>query len=242
MSRAKRDAGPARHTQAGSGTPEQSKESAAQAPPAGALSPREARRQQRIDLSREQILDTAEQLFGERGYHDSGLKEVAERCEFSVGSVYSFFDGKDALYQAVLLRRSDGQVAEMHRIADGTASADKRLLEMARLQIDYFRRYPAWGRLTTRVLTPGLSTTAEIPTGFREGYRAAIELEAGMIATGQREGVLKAGDPLALARLFSALVSTFHLMDAEVSDEPADLGVEEFLAFVADAFVARTHD
>jgi len=204
------------------------------------LSPREARRQQRIDLSREQILDTAEQLFGERGYHDTGLKDVAERCEFSVGSLYSFFEGKDALYQAVLSRRSRGQIAEMNRIAEGTAPADERLLEMARLQIDYFRKYPAWGRLTTRVLTPGLPMTAEIPTGFRERYRAAIDLEAGMIATGQREGVLKAGDPRALARLFSSLVSTFHLMDSEVSDEPADLGVAEFLAFVADAFAVRT--
>jgi AcrR family transcriptional regulator len=210
--------------------------------PVEPVSPREARRQQRIDLSREQILDTAEQLFGERGYHDTGLKEVAERCEFSVGSLYSFFDGKDALYQAVLSRRSRGQVAQMHRIAEGTAPADERLLEMARLQIDYFRKYPAWGRLTTRVLTPGLPMTAEIPTGFRDGYRAAIELEAGMIAAGQREGVLKAGDPRALARLFSALVSTFHLMDAEVSDEPADLGVDEFLTFVTDAFAVRIHD
>lgn len=203
------------------------------------LSPREIRRRQRIELSREQILDTAERLFGERGYHETGLKEVAERCEFSVGSLYSFFANKDALYQAVLGRRSRGQVVEMHRIAEDSAPANERLVAMARMQIEYFRKYPAWGRLTTRVLTPGAAATAEVPTGFHEAYGRAIELEAGMIATGQREGVLRAGDPLALARMFSALVTSFHVMDPEVSDEPAGLDIEEFLTFVAQAFAAR---
>jgi AcrR family transcriptional regulator len=209
------------------------------APGDAALSPREARRQLRIDMGREQILDTAEQLFGERGYHDTGLKEVAERCEFSVGSLYSYFDGKDALYQEVLRRRSLGQVEEMRRLAADPASADKRLVAMARLQVEYFRTYPNWGRLTTRALTPGLAAEAEVQSGFREAYRDAIDLEAQLIATGQREGVLRAGDPHALARMFSALVTAFHLMDPEVSDDPADLGVEEFLTFIAETFAAR---
>jgi AcrR family transcriptional regulator len=190
-------------------------------------------------LSREQILETAEQLFGERGYHETGLKEVAERCEFSVGTLYSFFDGKDSLYQEVLRRRSLGQWAEMRRIAADPAPADERLLEMARMQVEYFRKYPAWGRLTTRVLTPGLPMGPELPTGFQEKYREAIELEAEIVAAGQREGVLRAGDPRALARMFSALVSTFHLMDPEVSDDPVDFSVDEFLAFVAHTFFVR---
>lgn len=221
---------------------------AAEAAPAGrarrttkavqsALSPRELRRQQRIDLSREQILETAEQLFGERGYHATGLKEVAERCEFSVGSLYSFFESKDALYQAVLARRAREQVAEMHRIAADQEPADERLVAMARLQVEHYRKHPAWGRLTTRILAPGAqATSAEVPAGFQEGYRKAIELEAGIIAQGQREGVLRDGDPQALARMFSAMVSAFHLMDPEVSDDPAAFSVDEFLELVAHTF------
>jgi len=207
--------------------------------PVEVLSPREARRRQRIELSREQILDTAEQLFGERGYHDTGLKDVAERCEFSVGSIYTFFESKDALYQEVLLRRSRGQVAAMKRLAADPAPADERLVAMARLQVEFFRKYPSWGRLTTRVLTPGVPVADELPHGFRQNYRAAIDLEAGLIATGQREGVLRSGDPHALARMFSALVTAFHLMDPEVSDDPAPLDVDEFLTFIAQTFTAR---
>jgi len=210
--------------------------------PEATLSPREARRQLRIDTGREQILDTAEQLFGERGYHETGLKEVAERCEFSVGSLYSFFEGKDALYQAVMRRRSIGYWEEMERLAADPAPADERLVAMARLQVEYFRKYPSWGRLTTRVLTPGAPAVGEVQSGFRESYRNAINLEAGMIVAGQREGVLRSGDPHALARMFSSLVTAFHLMDPAVSDDPADFDVEEFLTFIAQTFVVPSED
>jgi TetR/AcrR family transcriptional regulator len=204
-----------------------------------ALSPREARRRQRIELSREQILDTAEQLFSERGYHDTGLKEVADRCEFSVGSIYHFFESKDRLYEEVLMRRGGGQVAEMRRIADGDAPADELLIEMARLQIEHFRKYPAWGRLTTRVLTLGVQPTPDLPGTFLDAYRDAIDLEAGLIAKGQNDGSLRAGSPRALARLFSALVTAFHSMDSQVSDDAEDFAAEEFLTLIAQTFAAE---
>ena len=190
-------------------------------------------------MSREQILDTAEQLFSERGYHETGLKDVAERCEFSVGSIYSFFDSKDRLYEEVLLRRGRGQVDQMRRIADDDAPANERLITMALLQIEHFRQYPAWGRLTTRVLTVGVQPATTLPASFEKAYRDAINLEAELIAQGQREGVLRAGNPHALARLFSALVTAFHTMDSEISDDAEDFRVDEFLGLVAQTFSAR---
>ena len=65
---------------------------------------REQRRRRHQLLSREQLLDAAEEIFGRKGYHDT-LKEVAELAEFSVGSVYSFFDNKDDLFRQIFLRR-----------------------------------------------------------------------------------------------------------------------------------------
>lgn len=202
-----------------------------------ALSPREVRRQRRIEMSRKQILDIAEEMFGERGYQATGLKEVAERCEFSVGSIYTFFDGKDALYQEVLARRSAGQIEEMQRLAaDDATPARERLVQMARFQIEYFRRFPHWGRLQTRTLTPGAQTTDEVQRGFSKAYQGAMEIESRIFAAGQAEGTIRSGDPVALARMFSALVTSFHLMDPLVSDNPAPLGIEEFLAFVEHSF------
>ena len=205
--------------------------------PVQAPSPREIRRRQRIKLSREQILDTAEQLFSERGYHATGLKEVADRCEFSVGSIYQFFGSKDTLYEEVLMRRGRGMREEMARIAGGEAPADQQLLAMAKLQIEHFRTYPAWGRLTTRVLTLGVRPATDLPAAFLSAWKEAIDLEAGLIAHGQRDGLLHSGDPRALARLFSSLVTAFHAMDEQVSDDPEDFSADEFLTLIAQTFI-----
>jgi AcrR family transcriptional regulator len=207
-------------------------------PVEGAPSPREIRRRKRIELSREQILDTAEELFSERGYHATGLKEVADRCEFSVGSIYLLFDSKDALYEEVLMRRGRGMREEMARLANDDGNADELLLAMAKLQIGHFRRYPAWGRLTTRVLTLGVRPATDLPAAFLSAYREAIDLEATLVARGQSEGLLRAGDPRALARLFSAMVTAYHAMDEEVSDDPEDFSSDEFLALIAQTFAA----
>ncbi|MDD9372224.1 MAG: helix-turn-helix domain containing protein, partial [Acidimicrobiales bacterium] len=69
------------------------------------LSRREQRRLQHQDLSRAQLLDAAEEVFGRKGFHEATLKEVAELAEFSVGSVYSFFTNKDDLFRQIFVRR-----------------------------------------------------------------------------------------------------------------------------------------
>jgi AcrR family transcriptional regulator len=52
---------------------------------------REERREQRRALSRDQIMDVAEQVFARNGFHDASLREIAELAEYSVGAVYGFF-------------------------------------------------------------------------------------------------------------------------------------------------------
>src|SRR5262249_40903287 len=64
-------------------------------------------REQQQALAREHVLDAAEAVVAERGLHDTKLREIAARAEYSVGALYQFFDGKGELLTAVLTRRND---------------------------------------------------------------------------------------------------------------------------------------
>ncbi|XVQ14862.1 TetR/AcrR family transcriptional regulator [Spirillospora sp. CA-255316] len=198
-------------------------------------SPRELRRRLRIELSREQLLDTAEELFTGRGYHETSLRDVAERSEYSVASIYSFFESKEDLYLAVLMRRGAEQRAEMGRLAAEETAAGDRLVAMVRAQIECRRRYPAWGRLHAQMTKIGAGA-GDVPQVYRDYYQEIVGLLAGVIAEGQHEGTVRAGDPHALSRLCCALVDGFTLMDPMVSDEPAGLDAEGFLRFVRETF------
>src|SRR6478736_5642090 len=86
--------------------------------PAPEPSRREQRRQQHQALSRLQLLDAAEDVFGRKGFYDTTLKEIADLAEFSVGSVYSFFENKDDLFLSVFLRRGAEMLPGMQAIVD----------------------------------------------------------------------------------------------------------------------------
>ena len=55
------------------------------------------------EQTREQIVTAAYELFTEQGYHGSSMRQIAERAGIAVGGIYNHFDGKEAIFEAVLL-------------------------------------------------------------------------------------------------------------------------------------------
>lgn len=51
------------------------------------------------------LLDTAEELFADRGYFGVGVRDITDRAHTRLASVSEQFGGKEALFQAVLARR-----------------------------------------------------------------------------------------------------------------------------------------
>ena len=184
---------------------------------------REERRLLQQGVSRTQLLDAAEEVFGRKGFHETTLREVAELAEFSVGSVYSFFESKDDLFRQIFVRRGEEFMPSMHAILD---EPDDHPLEQLHALIDFevgfFRANPRFGRLYLRYSNATmLSTEREIDVVMRERYEEAMQLQASMFERGQAGGFFRAGDPHVLARLFSGLISAFQALDpAVVSDEP----------------------
>jgi AcrR family transcriptional regulator len=75
-----------------------------------------ARRRTRLTRSesqartRERLLDTAVEVFAERGLAAATVEEIAERAGYSKGAVYSNFASKTDLALAVLERRNEQQL------------------------------------------------------------------------------------------------------------------------------------
>lgn len=203
---------------------------------------REARRRHAHELGREQLLDAAEELFSRHGFHDTSLREVARRAEFSVGSVYSFFAGKDDLYRQVFVRRGDEFLAGLRTVVDAGEDPVPTLHAMVDFEVGFFRTHPAFGRLFLRSATVTLrSIDAPADAVTADRHTEAMRLQATVFARGQATPVLQHGDPDVLARLFSALMSTFQSLDPRVLDhDPAArerMTVEELHALIDRTFV-----
>ena len=56
---------------------------------------------------REVILKAAEKIFFKNGYEKTTMDEIAEKAEYSKGTLYLYFKNKEALYAAIMLRSID---------------------------------------------------------------------------------------------------------------------------------------
>jgi TetR/AcrR family transcriptional regulator len=197
------------------------KGSTAKTAAARAASRREERRLLHQDLSRSQLLDAAEEVFGDKGFHETTLKEIAELAEFSVGSVYSFFENKDDLYLSVFLRRGEEFLPAMEAVVNRDATPLEQLHQLVEVQVGFFREHPHFGRLYLRsasAVIPILEVAASAQ--LSENFERAMALQADIFARGQKDEQIRDGDPVVLARLFSGLISAYQSLDpAVVGDE-----------------------
>lgn len=206
-------------------------------------SPREQRRQRHQDLSRAQFLDAAEEIFGRKGFHDTTLKEVAELAEFSVGSVYSFFESKDDLFRQIFVRRGAEFMAGLHEVLDD-ASGDPltQLHALVDFQVGFFRSRPHFGRVFLRHSSAlRIFAEREIDELVLERFGEAMRMQAALFRRGQDAGVFRAGDPDVLSRLLLGIMSSYQSVDPAVVDDdpgPERLPVDDLQAIVEAAFLA----
>lgn len=60
------------------------------------------KRDQQREERRKQILDAALAVFSQRGYHATNVSDVAAQAGVSQGTIYWYFESKDALFTAAL--------------------------------------------------------------------------------------------------------------------------------------------
>jgi TetR/AcrR family transcriptional regulator len=204
-----------------------------------ALGPREQRRQRLLEVSREHLLDAAEEVFGEKGFRDATIKEIAERAEFSVGAVYGIVSGKEDLLSQTLGRRAVELLAAIDDVVAESEGGLESLLRLADVEIEFFRRHPHFGRLWLR--WSGAARWGLAPESLERmgaDINHAMASQAVLIERGQVRGELRGGDPEVLARIFSGIIQAYQATDPASVGESGEerLSRAELHALIEGAF------
>ncbi len=95
-----------------------------------ALSPDDpplTRREEAKALFRNAILDAAERVFAEHGFHVARIQDVAKEARIAVGTVYNHFEQKEDLLRGLLEERTEQMVARLSPLPSDPEPFEERL-------------------------------------------------------------------------------------------------------------------
>jgi len=156
-----------------------------------AASDGKAPRTARGEKTLRKILDAAREEFGTRGFSDSSIVGITTRARVALGTFYTYFDSKDAVF-AALVRDMSARVRDA--VAPALAGASDALDTEARALAAYLR-FVADHKEVYRIIDEAEFVD---PVGFRTHYTTTAERIAARLAAGTARGELSDADPLAL--------------------------------------------
>jgi AcrR family transcriptional regulator len=152
------------------------------------------------------LLDAAERVFSEKGYHATSVRDIAREAGFSVGGVYQFFTSKDELYLRVVESQWEFffRLLEQARQASG---ARGKLEALTAAMFTTFEQRRGFFRLFLSErgrLTAAFSGVVAERVGAHT--RRLREQLVDLMRQGVAEGALRAGDPEMLASAYLGMV------------------------------------
>jgi AcrR family transcriptional regulator len=153
---------------------------------ASAASDGKAPRTARGERTLRKILDAARHEFGEQGFSDSSIVGITQRAGVALGTFYTYFDSKEAVFGAVVRDMSD-QVRDTAAPAFRDASS---ALDAAREGLKLFLDFAREHRDVYRIVDE--SEFVE-PTAYREHYQNTAARIAARLVEARDKGEI-AGD------------------------------------------------
>lgn len=139
----------------------------------------------RGEATRARLLEAAEHVFSDLGYHEASIVKITERAGIGLGTFYLYFDSKQAVFEALVL---DLNRRVRHSMAEAMEGASNRLQAERAGFAGFFRftaEHPALYRIIREAefVSPELLRMhyAKIVDGYEAGLQraaAAGEIDA----------------------------------------------------------------
>ena len=164
--------------------------------PKGELEKLPRRERERL-ARRGEIVVAGRNVFARKGYHDATLDDVAEAVELGKATLYSYFDSKELLFEAVI----DDSFTAMRAIGESAlfrpGTFEQRIRLFIAAEMDFFFRHPSSLRL---MMSESHQLRGRNPMLTR--MPVLIHTMADAIREAQTSGeILPGADPLDLAGL-----------------------------------------
>lgn len=82
---------------------------------------RRSHAERRMEI-RENLLTVAKEMFGERGYNETHIEDIAKACNLTIRPIYHYYESKLGLFGAVIQNIEEDRVQAIENMSDASAS------------------------------------------------------------------------------------------------------------------------
>ena len=179
-----------------------------------------SRRERERLWQKEEILTAALKLFSAKGFHNVSMREIAEESEFSIGSLYNFFESKESLFSE-LMRSCVCRTSEILLPTLNSKDNEKRKISayiQAHRQI-LETNYQAIKLYFSKSMAFNMSLRTELSEKVNQEHRRVLEKLSEVFASGMGKGIFRNLDSWSTTLLFSAMLESLVFGFVEDSDE-----------------------
>lgn len=166
------------------------------------MSPREQRAEQR----RQDILEAALEVFAVKGYHATGIADIAKLLGIGHGTFYRYFANKRAIFDALVSSTIAGIATVMRDEPPTTNSLAEYEQQLYQIAGRMFGLFAADVRLSRILLFEAPGVDAELHQQFQTAMGGFALLTEQYLRNGQRKGFLRAMDTGISARAINAVI------------------------------------
>lgn len=135
--------------------------------------------------TRRKLLDAATIEFGERGFHDASISSITRRAGVALGSFYTYFESKEAIFRDLVRDLSDGvRRAAAQRLAERELGA----LDTERAALAAFLAFAREHKEIYRIIDEAEFVD---PESYRAHYEKTAERILGRLRSGAASGQLR---------------------------------------------------
>ena len=177
-----------------------------------------SRREEARALFHNAILEAAEQIFAERGFHAARIQDIAERARTAVGTVYNHFETKEDILRALLEERTGALVTAFEPQKDEGSTFEARLTARLTRLLSYIGEHRAF---FTVAFEHGLVGSSSGAAAAALGNKRVRHIERfktafrNLIQEGIDDGTLEKEDPARLSRFLGGAMKAFMFIGLE---------------------------
>ena len=179
-----------------------------------------SRREREKLWQRREMLSAALDLFSTKGYHNVSMREVAQKSEFAIGTLYKFFKNKEDLYKSLIFEQADRFHEALTKAIEDADDEIEKLRDYIRAKGEVFSENAAMIRLYfAETRGASFNIMAGLDSEIREQHSDFLQKLAMVFESGIKKKIFKKiADPYYLAVSIESITNAFLFLWLEAPE------------------------